>query len=85
MQNINNEWKNPRGSSPPFQQLEKWIDDEAKGSRWVKMYSIDSQRQADQTGESLDRELDVLLPAEGNLRWEDNSGNRIESAKHIGD
>jgi len=39
MQDINQESKNTRGSSPPFQELERWIEDGANGSHWVRIVS----------------------------------------------
>lgn len=40
MKDIKHQPKNSRGSSPPFQESERWIDDGANGSHWVKMVPI---------------------------------------------
>jgi hypothetical protein len=82
MQIINEESNKPRGSSPPFRELERGIDDETNGSHWVKMLSVDPQRQADRIGESLDRKLDALLPAEGGGRGE-NDGGKGSSRRYM--
>ncbi len=52
MQEINNESQSRRGSSPPFQELERWIEDGASGSHWVKLPTFNPEQAADRTKES---------------------------------
>ena len=79
MQNINNESKITRGSSPPFQEPEKWIEDGANGSHWVKIPSANSDRPEDRVKESLDPEPNV----EPVRRWEDDGGNSAPLAAQL--
>ena len=44
MQDISNGSKGRRGGSPPFQELERWIEDGAGGSHWVRVLSVDSEQ-----------------------------------------
>ena len=64
MQDINNQSKNPRGSSPPFQESERWIDDGADGSHWVKAVSIGPQQQENQPVEPLGQKSGALMGLE---------------------
>ncbi len=36
MQYMDHNLRKNRGSSPPFQELERWIDDGADGAHWVR-------------------------------------------------
>jgi hypothetical protein len=47
MHDINRQSNNPRGSSPPFPESERWIEDGANGSHWVRMVSPASFHPAD--------------------------------------
>lgn len=74
MQDINSQSKSPRGSSPPFQESERWIDDGADGSHWVKTVSIGSQHQESQLVEQLDQKSGALMPPEVERHSEDDGG-----------
>ncbi len=47
MYDMNQESRNTRGSSPPFQELERWIEDGANGSHWVRVVSPASHHPMD--------------------------------------
>ncbi len=74
MQDINRESKRARGSSPPFQESERWIDDGATGVRWVKMASIGSQKGDDRLIEQYDQQSAGLTQSEDEGRLEDEGG-----------
>ena len=76
MQDMNNGSKGARGSSPPFQEPERWIEDGAGGSHWVKMSSV-SSGQVNCVRDSLDPEHGV----EPVRRWEDDGGNSTPPGK----
>jgi len=77
MQDINNGSNGARGSSPPFQEPERWIEDGAGGSHWVKMPSIDSEQLVDRMKESIGNEPGV----ESVRHSENDGGNSTPSAK----
>jgi hypothetical protein len=74
MQDINHQSRNPRGSSPPFQELERWIEDGANGSHWVKTLAVGSQALVGRVMASLDLEPDALRQDMDRGRWEDDGG-----------
>ncbi len=47
MQDTIRDPKNTRGSSPPFQELERWIEDGANGAHWVRILSPVSHHPTD--------------------------------------
>jgi len=77
MQDINHESKSTRGSSPPFQESENWIDDGANGSHWVKMASSGSQ-QGDPVKDLFNQESGIH--SEDGGRWEDDGGGSMVCA-----
>ncbi len=64
MHDINRRSKNLRGSSPPFQELESWIEDGADGSHWVKKDPDELRKTQDLVEKSSDPETAVLSEAE---------------------
>jgi hypothetical protein len=81
LQDINNGSKNKRGSSPPFQESERWIEDGANGSHWVKMLAVNLEQPVDRITESLDSEPGV----EPVSYWKDDGGNSVPPAKQDSD
>ena len=77
MQDMNNGSKGARGSSPPFQEPERWIEDGAGGSHWVKMSSVNSGQLVNRVRDSLDAESG----GEPVRRWENDGGNSTPSVK----
>ncbi|HUI30610.1 MAG TPA: hypothetical protein VLX91_10365 [Candidatus Acidoferrales bacterium] len=80
MQDMNDGSKGARGSSPPFQEPERWIEDGAGGSHWVKMALVDSEQPVDKPGESHGAES-VAEPVGPS---ENNGGNSIPTTKQTG-
>lgn len=76
--------RNARGSSPPFQELERWIEDGADGSHWVRMLSAGSHEPEGRGWEPLDLESPALLQVDDERRWEDDGGNGTRAAGQAG-
>jgi hypothetical protein len=75
--------KNPRGSSPPFQESENWIDDGANGSHWVKMPSTSPERENFLLAEPLLGRSTGVFESVAVARWEDDGGwNSIHPIDH---
>ena len=85
MQGTNRQAKIPRGSSPPFQEMEKWIDDGANGSHWVKMPSVGSQKRDNRLLETLGRKSAMLLQSEDEGRWADDGGKNMSAPPYGSD
>ncbi len=79
MQEIDRHLKNPRGSSPPFQEMERWVDDGANGSHWVKM-GVPTLREGDHSrmGRLVQVEA-VFTRSDDESRWEDDGGNSMSA------
>ncbi|HEY9165231.1 MAG TPA: hypothetical protein VIS48_03620 [Candidatus Kryptonia bacterium] len=54
MKNIDRDLQNPRGSSPPFQEIETWIDDGANGIHWVRTNITETRAQVSRCRDSDD-------------------------------
>lgn len=80
MQDINHESRKSRGSSPPFQESERWLDDGANGAHWVKRLPEGAQPIEDRSIDSVDREPTALLRVDDEKRWEDDGGNGMRQA-----
>lgn len=74
MKDMNHQLKNPRGSSPPFQEFERWIENGANGSHWVKIASVGSQQRGKRVKGLLNQKSGTLLQSEDEGRWEDDGG-----------
>lgn len=79
MQEIDSHSKNPRGSSPPFQEMERWVDDGANGSHWVKI-GVPTLREGDhrRMGQHVPEEI-VLTKTADESRWEDDGGMNMSA------
>lgn len=84
MQDVKSHTKGSRGSSPPFLESERWLEDGANGAHWVRILQTDPQRPEDNSKPSLDRESDVFFQADGERRWEDDGGNDTHAAGQAG-
>jgi hypothetical protein len=82
MQEIDRHLRNRRGSSPPFQEIEKWADDGADGAHWIKMVAAAFQKEEPGLMISLAQEEAVVAGWEDKSRWEDDGG-MITSATRI--
>lgn len=54
---------NMRGSSPPFQELERWIEDGANGAHWVRILSLVSPDPMDPSKGSDQSAIDDAIPS----------------------
>jgi hypothetical protein len=79
MQEIERHPKNRRGSSPPFQEMEKWADDGANGSHWVKIGVATLREGAHRRMGRLVPEETVLTKTEDESRWEDDGGRNMSA------
>ncbi len=61
MQDVHDGSKSPRGSSPPLLEQERWIEDGAGGSHWVRMPSFNPDRTVDRAGEPISCHLEEKL------------------------
>ncbi len=77
MQDINHRANNPRGSSPPFQESERWIEDGANGAHWVRRLPERAQPIEDCPVESVKGEPGASLQGGDEERWEDDGGNGV--------
>ena len=77
MQDMNNGSKGARGSSPPFQEPERWIEDGAGGSHWVKMSSVNSGPPVNCVRDSPDTQSGV----EPVRSWEDDGRDSTPPVK----
>ncbi len=77
MHEINRNSKDRRGSSPPFQEMEKWVDDGANGSHWVKMGVPPSRDEGHEVMGRLVQEKIVVAESEDESRWEDDGGQSV--------
>lgn len=75
MQDVKSHSKGSRGSSPPFQESERWLDDGADGAHWVRILQNGARRAEDNMKRPFGKESDVFLQADDEGRWEDDGGN----------
>ncbi len=74
MQEIDRHLRNRRGSSPPFQETEKWADDGADGAHWIKIVAAAFQKEEPGLMASLVPEEAVVAETEDEGRWADDGG-----------
>ena len=79
MQETDSHSRKTRGSSPPFQEMERWVDDGANGSHWVKM-GVPPLRERDhrRMGRLVPEET-VIAKTEDESRWEDDGGRNMSA------
>ncbi len=69
--------KNQRGSSPPFQEIEKWIDDGANGSHWVKVAGSVLRKEDYRLIELPAVESAAISKPDDEGRWADDGGKSV--------
>ena len=69
-----------RGSSPPFQKLERWLDDGVNGAHWVRVVQSAPQRPEYHIEHMLEGQSAVLVRADDEGRWEDDGGGGTHAA-----
>ena len=79
MHELNRHSKDRRGSSPPFQEIEKWADDGANGAHWIKMVAAAFQRE--EAGLMVCPAPEKIFVAEPDdeARWEDDGGRNMSA------
>ncbi len=77
MQETDHHSKNQRGSSPPFQEIEKWIDDGANGSHWVKVAGSVLRKEDHRLIERPAVESAAMFKSDDEGRWADDGGKSI--------
>ena len=81
MKDIDQQSRNPRGSSPPFQHSEEWIDDGANGSHWVKVPEACPRQQGDPVSDSSFPEHSPESQVGAERSREDDGGNNIQPVR----
>ena len=79
MHEMNRHSKDRRGSSPPFQEMEKWVDDGADGSHWVKMGAPTLREEGHGLMGRLVAEETVVAESDVESRWEDDGGKSMSA------
>lgn len=69
-----------RGSSPPFQKLERWLDDGVNGAHWVRAVQTVPRRPEYYMEQIREGQSAVLVQADDECRWEDDGGGGTQPA-----